>query len=100
MSDNAKLDLILSEIQSLKSELDVFKPDLTLEKEVIHFLQKDRRTVKRYIDEDILIEGVHYYNDTYRRVYVPDEIIKFKKGGCRPPITNPKAQEVLKRFGL
>lgn len=100
MSDNEKLDLILLEIQSLKGELDIFKPDLTLEKEVIHFLQKDRRTVKRYIDEDILIEGVHYYNDTHRRVYVPDEIIKFKKGGCRPPLTNPKAQEVLKRLGL
>ena len=100
MSETAKLDLILTEINSLRRELDLFKPDLTLEKEVIHFLQKDKRTVKRYIDEGILQEGVHYYNDDDKRVFVPDEIIKFKKGGCRPPITNPKAQAVLKHFGL
>jgi len=100
MSEATKLDLILSEIVSLKKELEIFKPDLTIEKEVIHFLQRDKRTVKRYIDEGILIEGVHYYNDKDRRVYVPEEIIKFKKGGCRPPITNPKAQAVLKHFGL
>lgn len=100
MSENTKLDLIFSELQALKSELDLFKPDLTLEKEVIHFLQKDRRTVKRYIDEDILIEGIHYYNDEDKRVYVPNEIVRFKKGGCRPPITNAKAQAVLKQLGL
>ncbi len=100
MSDSETLQLILLELQSLKSELDLFKPDLTIEKEVVHFLQKDKRTVKRYIDEGILIEGVHYYNDEDKRIYVPDEIIKFKKGGCRPPITNPKAQAVLKHLGL
>jgi len=100
MSETAKIDLILTEITSLRRELDLFKPDLTLEKEVIHFLQKDKRTVKRYIDEGILVEGVHYYNDKDKRVFVPDEIISFKKGGCRPPLTNPKAQAVLKHFGL
>ena len=100
MSDNAKLDLILFQLSSLRQELDIFRPDLTLEKEVIHFLQKDKRTVKKYIDQCILIEGVHYFNDNDKKVFVPDEIIKFKKGGCRPPITNPKAQAVLKHFGL
>lgn len=100
MSETTKLDLILSELMSLRKELDLFKPDLTIEKEVIHFLQKEKRTVKRYIDDGLLVEGVHYYNDNDKRIYVPDEIIKFKKGGCRPPITNPKAQAVLKRFGL
>jgi len=100
MSEATKLDLILSELMSLRKELDLFKPDLTLEKEVIHFLQKEKRTVKRYIDDGLLVEGVHYYNDNDKRIYVPDEIISFKKGGCRPPITDPKAQEVLKRFGL
>jgi uridine kinase len=100
MSDTETLQLILSEIQSLKRELDIFKPDLTIEKEVVHFLQKEKRTVKRYIDDGILIEGVHYYNDNDKRIYVPDEIIAFKKSGCRPPLTNPKAQAVLKHFGL
>jgi hypothetical protein len=100
MSEQAKLDLILTELLNLKSELNLFKPDLTIEKEVIHFLGKDRRTFKKYLDEGRLIEGVHYYNDNDKRVYVPEEIIKFKKGGCRQPITNPKAQAILKEFGL
>jgi len=100
MSEQAKLDLILLELQSLRSELELFKPDLTLEKEVIHFLGKDRRTFKRYLDDGWLIEGKHYYNKGDEKVYVPEEIIKFKKGGCRPPITNPKAQAVLKEFEL
>ena len=100
MSEANKLDLILSELMSLRKELDLFKPDLTIEKEVVHFLQKEKRTVKRYIDDGLLVEGVHYYNDNDKRIYVPDEIIAFKKGGCRPPLTDPKAQAVLKHFGL
>ena len=100
MTDTETLQLILSEIQSLKKGLDIFKPNLTIEKEVVHFLQKEKRTIKRYLDDGILIEGVHYYNDNDKRIYVPDEIIAFKKGGCRPPFTNPKAQAVLKHFGL
>ena len=100
MSEQAKLDLILTELLNLKSELDLFKPDLTIEKEVIHFLAIDRRTFKKYLDDGRLVEGVHYYNEHNKRVYVPEEIIKFKKGGCRPPITNPKVQAVLKEFGI
>ncbi len=96
MSEQAKLDLILTELLNLKSELDLFKPDLTIEKEVIHFLAIDRCTFKKYLDDGRLVEGVHYYNEHN----IPEEIIKFKKGGCRPLITNPKAQAVLKEFGL
>jgi len=100
MSNQTKLDLILSELLNLKSELDLFKPNLAIEKEVIHFLAVDRRTFKKYLEDGRLIEGVHYYNEQDKKVYIPEEIIKFKKGGCRPPITNPKAQAVLKEFGL
>jgi len=100
MTIEQKIDLILLEIKFLRKELDLFKPDLTIEKEVVHFLQKEKRTVKRYIDDGLLVEGVHYYNDNDKRIYVPDEIIAFKKGGCRPSLTDPKAQIVLKRFGL
>ncbi|WP_294967043.1 hypothetical protein [Sulfurimonas sp.] len=97
MSD---LQIILSEISSLKKQLDIFVPDLTLEKEVIHFLAKDKRTFKRYLDENYLEEGIHYYNDYNKRVYIPDAIVAFKKSGCRPPITNPESQAVLKKLGL
>ena len=100
LSEQYKLDLILSEVLNLKSELELFKPDLTLEKEVIHFLAIDRRTFSKYLQDGRLIEGVHYFNEKYKKTYVPAEIIKFKKGGCRPPLTNHKAQAVLKDFGL
>jgi len=97
MSD---LQIVLTEIALLKKQLDIFIPDLNLEKEVIHFLCIDKRTFKKYIDEGRLEEGVHYYNDSNKRIYIPDAIIAFKKGGCRPPVTNPKSQAVLKRFGF
>ena len=103
MNNEEKLALlpkILDELLSLKNELNLFKPNLTLEKEVIHFLAIDRRTFKKYVDDGRLIEGVHYHNDSNKKIYVPEEIIKFKKAGCRPPLTNPKIQAVLKDFGL
>ncbi len=100
MSEQAKLDLILTELLNLKSELEIFKPDLRIEKEVIHFLAVDRRTFKKYLVDGRLIEGIHYFNENNKKVYVPEEIVKLKKGGCRPPITNPRAQAVLKEFGL
>ena len=96
----ALLPKILDELLNLKNELTLFKPDLTLEKEVIHFLAVDRRTFKKYLDDGRLIEGVHYFNDNDRKVYIPEQIIRFKKGGCRPPLTNPQVQAVLKDFGL
>lgn len=99
MNDNS-LSLILKEMRKLKKQLQVFLPDLTQEKEVIHFLAIDRRTFKKYLDEGRLIEGTHYYNSKDKKVYIPDAIIAFKKGGCRPPVSNPKVQQVLKRFGL
>ncbi|WP_434581512.1 hypothetical protein MLC52_05170 [Sulfurimonas sp. NW15] len=100
MSEKAKLDLILDVVLDLKLELELFKPDLTIEKEVIHFLAIDRRTFKKYLSDGRLIEGIHFFNENNKKIYVPSEIIKFKKGGCRPPVTNPKAQAVLKKFGL
>ena len=100
MYENNPLNLILEEMRELKKQLQIFLPDLTQEKEVIHFLQKDKRTFKKYLDNNILQEGVHYYNSKDKKVYIPDAIIAFKKGGCRPPVSNPKVQQVLKRFGL
>jgi len=97
MSD---LQIVLSRLDTLEKQLDIFIPDLSLEREVIHFLCIDRRTFKKYIEEGRLEEGVHYYNDSNKRIYVPDAIIAFKKSGCRPPVTNLKSQAVLKRFGL
>jgi len=94
------LQIVLNELLRLKKHMEIFIPDLTIEKEVIHFFNIDRRTFKKYIEEGRLEEGIHYFNDNNKRIYVPDAIIAFKKSGCRLPVTNPKSQAVLKRFGL
>jgi len=93
MSDTEKL--ILHELKSMKEFMQIFVPDLSIEKEVIHFLGKDKRTFKKYLDEGTLINGVHYVNDKDKKIYIPKAIIEFKKSGCRKTVTNPTAQKVL-----
>ncbi len=93
MSEN---QLILEELKKMREYMQVFVPDLTIEKEVINFLGKDKRTFKKYLDEGRLAHGIHYVNTNERKVYIPEKIIEFKKCGCSRQ--DDKAQQVLGRI--
>lgn len=76
-----KQDLIIEQNNKILYYMNLFFPDLTTEKGVIHFLEITKTTFNTYIKNNIFEEGVHYYNEKNSKVFFADEIKKFKQSG-------------------
>lgn len=76
-----KVDLLIKQNEQLIEYINLFLPDLTTKKGVVHFLEISTNTFNKYIDENIFEEGIHYYKSNDKLIFDKDEIIKFKTSG-------------------
>lgn len=90
-----KLDLILNQQEKFNGYIELFMPDLTTEKGVIHFFEITRTTFNTYISNNTFIEGVHYIKDGKKRVFVSDKIIRLKKLGIKGKRNKNTNQDIL-----
>jgi hypothetical protein len=78
-----KLDTLIKKQKELIAMVEIFLPDLTTEKGVIHFLEITKNTFNNYMKNDVFIEGQHFVKKRGKRVFNPQEIIKLKKVGIK-----------------
>lgn len=98
-----KLDEILKQLAKQDKYLKLFMPDLTKKKEVQHFLKITRPTMDKYLKENTLELGVHYYLDASENmVFIPDAIIELKQSGVKykRESTQPLANQVIANIGV
>lgn len=72
---------ILEELNELKKFKESFdsKLNLTSQTDVLKFLGlKSRTTLKKYVDENVFEEGVHYTKENNRIIYIPSGIVEFR----------------------
>ena len=94
-----KLDTLIKKQKELIEMVEIFLPDLTTEKGVIHFLEITKNTFNNYLKEEILLEGEHFVKNANKRVFIPQEIIKLKKIGIKGKHKNSvKKQDTLDFF--
>jgi len=78
------LKKILEKVEKQEKLLQLFIPDLTKKKEVMHFLGVTRQTFEKYLKEQIVEENKHYYlDDKNSMVFIPDAVIELKMQGVR-----------------
>jgi hypothetical protein len=97
-----KLDEILKKLDKQEKMIKLFVPDLSKKKEVQHFLQITRQTMDKYIDENTIQNGVHYYLDAKENmVFIPDAIIELKQSGVKykRESTLPMASKIIAGIG-
>ena len=90
-----KLDNLIEKQKELIEMVELFLPDLTTEKGVIHFLEVTKNTFNTYLKNDILIEGRHFAKNGRKRVFIPQEIIKLKKIGIKGKHKSSTQQDTL-----
>ena len=78
-----KLDLILKNQKFINEKIDLFLPDISTEKGVMHFLNITKNTYNTYLNNGIFIEGIHYSIEGEKRVFNSEAVIKLKKGGVK-----------------
>lgn len=76
-----KIDLLLEEVKRLREDVELFIPDISKEKGVIHFLEITKTTFNTYIREEVLENGLHYVMNKNKKVFIPQAIKDFKKSG-------------------
>ena len=95
-----KIDLLLSEQKQLTEMVKLFLPNLETEKGVIHFLEITKNTFNNYVKDGVFVEGIHFIKEERKRIFVPEEIIKLKKGGIKGKRKSSKKQEKLEAVNL
>lgn len=90
-----KLDTLIEKQKELIEMVELFLPDLTTEKGVIHFLEITKNTFNNYMRNDIFIEGQHFIKKGRRKVFNPQEIIKLKKVGVKGKHKSTSQQDTL-----
>lgn len=90
-----KIDLLLKQNNQLLEYMKLFLPDLSKEKDVIHFLAITKNTYNKYIKENILQEGIHYFKNDKQLTFDVNEIIKFKSSGQVGRKRNDKKKDNL-----
>jgi hypothetical protein len=88
-----KLDTLIEKQKVLIEMVELFLPDLTTEKGVIHFLEITKNTFNNYLRENIFIEGKHFTKNGSKRLFNSKEIIKFKKLGIKGKHKNTTLQQ-------
>ena len=78
-----KIDQLLMEQKRLHEKIDLFLPNLTSEKGVIHFLEITKNTFNNYMNSGIFIEGKHFIKEGNNKVFIQNEIIELKKSGIK-----------------
>ena len=99
-----KLDTLIVKQNKLIEMIEIFLPDLTAEKGVIHFLEITKNTFNNYLKDDVFVEGKHYVKKGNRRVFNSAEIIRLKKIGIKGKHKNSTQQDTLdflnKKLGI
>lgn len=95
-----KLDKLITEQDRLIDMVQLFLPNLESEKGVIHFLEITKNTFNNYVKDSIFVEGVHFVKEERKRVFVPEEIIKLKKGGIKGKRKSSNKQDTLEAVKL
>jgi len=78
-----KLDQILLGQELLNEKIELFLPNLSTEKGVIHFLEITKNTFNTYMKNGVFVEGQHFIMEGKTKVFIPDEIIELKKRGVK-----------------
>ncbi|MEA2049365.1 MAG: hypothetical protein U9O56_01330 [Campylobacterota bacterium] len=99
-----KLDTLIEKQKELIEMVEMFLPDLTTEKGVIHFLEITKNTFNNYLKNELLIEGKHFMKNGKKKVFNPQEIIKLKKIGIKGKHKTASQQDTLdflnKKLGI
>lgn len=100
-----KLELILKKLEEQEKMMKLFIPDLTKKKEVEHFLQITRQTMKKYLDENLIKKDEHYYlDDDGAMVFIPEAVMELKAKGIKykgSKVSNTaKADQILEQMGV
>ena len=90
-----KVDLLIETLNQLHEKLELFLPNLSLEKGVIHFLEITKNTFNNYMNNGIFIEGKHFIKDGGNKVFIPDAIIELKKSGIKGKRKTSSKQDTL-----
>lgn len=90
-----KLDNLIENQTRLLEMVEIFLPDLTTERGVIHFLEITKNTFNNYLKDDVFIEGEHFIKRGNRRLFIPQEIIRLKKAGIKGKHKNSTQQDTL-----
>lgn len=89
------LDLIpelLALLEDLKSDVELLKAiklDLREPKNIQNFLEIKRSTLYSFIEKQVFKEGVHYFIENGKRIFITEAIIEFKKSYVK----NAKGQQ-------
>ena len=78
-----KLDLILENQKVINEKIDLFLPDITTERGIIHFLNITKNTYNTYLNNGVLVEGTHYIFNGKKRIFNLVAMIKLKKSGVK-----------------
>jgi len=90
-----RLDSMQKQLEMMTSFVQMMMPNLTVRKEVMHFLQISRTTFNTYMNNGVFEEGIHYYYDDDKSiVFIPDEIIKLRASGMQRRVAKSKREKV------
>lgn len=98
------LDLIpqiLSYIAELKNDVELLKAiklDLREPKNIQNFLEISRSTFYLYIEREVFKEGVHYFTENGKRIFITEAIIGFKKSYIKNAKVKQKDTKSLNNF--
>lgn len=73
------IPLLLNKIEIMEARMKKLMPPITNKEEVAKFLGKSKSTINRYMQEGLLVEGIHFHrkNGTIL-VFIEDAITDFR----------------------
>ena len=95
-----KIDKLIFEQERLIGMVELFLPNLELEKGVIHFLEITKNTFNNYLRNGVFIEGIHFIKDGRKNIFIPEEIIKLKKNGVKGKRKSSNKHDKLEAVNL
>ncbi len=90
-----KLDILIDKQNQLLEKVELFLPDLSSEKGVIHFLEITKNTFNTYIKNGTFIEDHHFTIEKKSKVSIPKAIIALKKQGIKGKRKKSSKQDTL-----
>ena len=95
-----KLNELLVEQKRLYKKIELFLPDISSEKGVIHFLEITKNTFNTYMKDGVFVEGQHFIKKGKTKVFIPDGIIELKKSGVKGKRKRSSKQDKLDAVNL
>jgi hypothetical protein len=95
-----KIDILINKQSQILERVELFLPNLTKEKGVIHFLEITKNTFNNYIKDGIFIEGKHFIKKEKEKVFIQDAIIELKKSGIKGKRKASTKQDKLDAINL